>query len=165
MSSKATKETLETLRKLFLDLGLDFPGLSFLERDCIYKEQKNSTVHEVDRTPVIFDPDLGGGTEVPARCFDSGSLDLGGQAVTDGAGRLTWKLSNFVCKADRTSHAAPIAFVTTAMSNSPIFLTTRTLSTGGDLVIDVFSWDTNGAPAPNVRFAWRCWVPTQLIVL
>jgi len=164
MSSKASRETLETLRKLFLDLGLDFPGLNFVERNCVYKAQ-SATVHEVDRTPVIFDPDLGGGTEVPARCFDSGSLDLGGQAVTDNAGRFTWKLSSFVCKADRGNYAAPATFVTTAMSSSPIFLTTQTLSIGSDLVIDVFSWDTNGAPAPNVRFAWRCWVPTQSIVL
>jgi hypothetical protein len=164
MNSKASRETLEKLRKLFLDLGLHFPGLNFVERDGIYKAQ-NATVHEVDRTPVIFDPDLGGGGEVLARCFDSGALDLGGQAVTDSAGRLTWKLSNFVCKADRTSYVAPATFVTTAMSSAPIFLTTQTLSIGSDLVIDVFSWDTNGAPAPNIRFAWRCWVPTQSIVL
>ena len=164
MTSKASRETLETLRKLFLDLGLDFPGLIFLERDSIYKAQ-SATVHEVDRTPVLFDPDLGGGIEVPARCFESASLDLGGQAVTDSAGRLTWKLSNFVCRADRLNYLAPTSFVTTAMSSSPIFLTTRTLSSGSDLVIDVFSWDTNGAPAPNVRFAWRCWVPSQSIVL
>ena len=121
MSSKASRETLETLRKLFLDLGLDFPELNFVERDCIYKAQ-SATVHEVDRTPVIFDPDLGGGNEVLARCFDSGSLDLGGQAVTDSAGRLTWKLSNSVCKPDRAIYVAPATFVTTAISSSPIFL-------------------------------------------
>lgn len=161
MSSTASRET---LRKLLLDLGLDFPGLVFVERDCIYKSQ-SATVHEVDRTPVIFDPDLGGGGEVPVRCFDNESLDLGGHAVTDSAGRLTWKLSSFVCQADRSSYVAPATFVTTAMSSSPIFLTTRTLSIGSDLVIDVFSWDTNGVPAPNVRFAWRCWVLKFSIVL
>ena len=164
MGSKVSKKTLETLRKLFLDLGLNFPGLDFVERDAIYRVQ-NATVHETDRTPVIFDPDLGGGTETPARCFDSGAIDLGGQAVTDSAGRLTWKLSNFVCRADRASIVKPETFVATAMSSSPIFLTTRTLSAGSDLVIDVFSWDTDGAPAPNVRFAWRCWVPREAIVV
>jgi hypothetical protein len=165
MSSKASKETLETLRKLLRDLGFDFPGLIFIERDCIYKVE-SAIIHEVDRTPVIFDPGLGGGTgEVPARCFESSALDLGGQAVTDNAGRLTWKLSDFVCNADRAGYQAPASFVTTALSTAPIFLTARILSTGGDLVVDVFSWDTSGAPAPNVRFAWRCWVPTQAIVL
>ena len=165
MTSKTSKETLETLKTLFRDLGIDFPGLNFVERDCVYKAQ-DATVHETDRTPVIFDPGLGGGTgEIPARCFGSGSLDLGGQAVTDNAGRFTWKLSNFVCKGDRSSYLAPTSFVTTAMSGVPVFLTTVTLSIGSDLVIDVFSWTPSGVSAPNIRFAWRCWVPTQTIVL
>lgn len=161
MSSTASRET---LRKLLLELGLKFPGLVFLDRNCIYKSQ-SATVHEVDRTPVLFDPDLGGGGEGPVRCFDNESLDLGGHAVTDSAGRLTWKLSNFVCQAEDISYSAPASFVTTAMSSSPIFLTTRTLSIGSDVVIDVFSWDTNGVPAPNVSFAWRCWVLKQSPVL
>jgi hypothetical protein len=164
MASKASKETLETLKKLFRDLGLDFPGLNFIERDCVYKIQR-ATVHEVDRTPVIFDPDLGGASEVPTRCFESDAIDLGGQAVTDSAGRLTWKLSDFVCKADRAGYQAPVSFVTTALTSSPIFLTARMVSSGGDLVVDVFSWDSSGAAAPNIRFAWRCWIPTQAIVL
>lgn len=164
MISKASKETLETLKKLFRDLGLDFPGFNFIERNCVYRIGR-ATVHEVDRTPVIFDPDLGGGGEVPTRCFESDAIDLGGQAVTDSAGRLTWKLSDFVCKADRAGYQAPASFVTTALTGAPIFLSARVVSTGGDLVIDVFSWDTNGAPAPNIRFAWRCWVPSQAIVL
>jgi hypothetical protein len=162
MSSKASKETIEALTKLFRDLGIDFPGLNFLERDAIYKIE-GATVHETDRTPVIFDPDFPP-TEVPARCFASDAIDLGGQAVTDAAGRLTWKLSNFVCKGDRANYLAPPAFVATAMSSAAIVLTTRTVSLGSDLVIDVFSWDASGAPAPNVRFAWRCWIPTQAIV-
>ena len=164
MTSKASKETLETLKKLFRDLGLDFPGLNFIERDCLYKIQ-TATVHEVDRTPVIFDPDLGGASEVPTRCFQSDAIDLGGQAVTDSTGRLTWKLSDFVCKGDRAGYQAPASFVTTALTSVPIVLTARILSSGGDLVVDVFSWDSNGAPAPNIRFAWRCWIPTQAIIL
>ena len=164
MNSKPSQETMETLKTLFRDLGLDFPGLNFIQRDCIYKAEA-ATVHEVDRTPVIFDPNLGGPGEVPARCFESGSLDLAGESVTDSAGRFTWRLSDFICSSDRAGYLAPASFVTTAMSGAPIFLTARILSSGADLVIDVFSWDVSGAPAPNVRFAWRCWVPTQAIVL
>jgi hypothetical protein len=160
----SAKDSKEKLAKLLSDLGLDLGGLSFLERDCLYRTE-GAAAHEVDRTPVIFDPDLGPGDGVRARCFDIQSLDLGGQATTDGAGRLTWKLSNFVCSTQGISYLAPSAFVATAMSSSPVFITTRTLSTGSDLVIDVFSWDTDGAPAPNVRFAWRCWVQSQAIVL
>jgi hypothetical protein len=164
MNSKTSQETLETLKKLFRDLGIDFPGLNFVERDCVYKVQ-DATVHETDRTPVIFDPDLGGGTgEIPTRCFPSGSLDLGGQAVTDNTGRFTWKLSNFVCAADRSSYLAPTSFVATAMSLTPAFLTSVTLSIGADLIVDVLSWTPSGVSAPNVRFAWRCWVPAQSIV-
>src|SRR5262245_23011234 len=100
MTSKGSKETIETLKKLLRDLGLDFPGFNFVERDALYRIQ-GATVHETDRTPVIFDPDLGSPGEVPVRCYPSEAIDLGGQAVTDAAGRLTWKLSDFVCRNDR----------------------------------------------------------------
>ena len=90
MGSKVTPETLEALRKIFRDLGLDFPGFHFIEQDALYTRH-DSTIHEVDRTPVIvLDDGSGGGSgEVPTRCFAKGSIDLGGQATTDSAGRLT----------------------------------------------------------------------------
>lgn len=163
MSAKSSKASRDKLKKLLADLGLSFPGIDFLERDCLYRAQ-GATAHEVDHTPVVFDPELGGGNSVRARCFDIGSLDLGGQATTGGDGHLTWKLSNFVCRRGGNSYLTPTAFVTTAISSSPVFLTTRIVSTGPDLVIDVFSWDTNGDRAASVRFAWRCWVQEQSIV-
>jgi hypothetical protein len=163
MGSKVTPETLEALRKIFRDLGLDFPGFHFIEQDALYTRH-GAKIHEVDRTPVIVldDGSGGGGSgEVPTRCFEKGSIDLGGQSTTDNAGRLTWKLDDYICRDDRTSYLAPTSFVTTALSTAPVFLTARMVSGG---VVDVFSWGTNGAPAPNVRFAWRCWVPTEAIV-
>ncbi|MBC5785922.1 hypothetical protein H8N03_23490 [Ramlibacter sp. USB13] len=165
MVAKPPQKTLEALRKLLLDLGLDFPGLNFIERDAVYRPTPNARVHEVDRTPVVFDPGLGGSGEVPARCFFNDTLDLGGQATTDGAGRLTWKLSQYVCSSERPAgYVAPVSFVTTALGSSPVFLTARIASVASDVVIDVFSWGANGAPAPNARFAWRCWVPVATIV-
>src|SRR5262245_55594950 len=165
MGSKVSQEKLEALQKILRDLGIHFPPLKFIEDDALYKLE-TAIVHEVDRTPVIvIDDGSGTGSGAPrTRCFDDGAIDLGGQSTTDNTGRLTWKLSDYVCKENLQSYLAPASFVTTALSTSPIFLTARITSIGFDLVIDVFSWDANGAAAPNVRFAWRCWVRGQNII-
>lgn len=152
MATKSSKSA--ALRESLRDLGFDLPELIFIHRDSLFRDH-SVQIHEVDHTPKIFDPDIGSGKGVPARCFSSHGLDIGGKATTNDAGKLTWKLSNFYCGQFEVSE--PVSFVATARSNSPVFLTSRTISTGDDLVIDVFSWDISGNPAPTVAFAWRCW--------
>lgn len=160
MASKTEKDALE---KALAGLGFDLPEISFIRRDGLSAKQEVS-VHEVDLTPEFVDPGLGAGGNIRARCFGSHAIDIGGRAVTDSAGRLTWKLSDFVCQSGGTDYSDPVSFVATALTNSAVLLTARTASTGGDLVVDVFSWDTNGAPAPKVRFFWRCWVQALTVV-
>lgn len=152
----------DVIRKALLGLGLELPDLTFVQRDSLYVVDQSVRIHEVDRTPVFLDPDLGPGDGVKAQCFVRRGLDVGGRARTGDVGRLTWKLSDFVC--DGQSVAEPASFVATAQSDSAVVLTTKTVSTGDDLVIEVFSWDINGNPAPNVRFAWRCWTQTPPII-
>ena len=155
MTTKSSK--VDALRKALLNLGFNLPELRYIERESLSVSQPVRT-HEIDRTPLLFDPDLGPGEGVRKKCSDSTGLDVGGKAVTDNAGRLLWKLTDFICEGDGLSVSEPASFVATARSKSPVFLTSRTISTGDDLVIDVFSWDTSGNPAPKVGFAWRCWI-------
>ncbi len=158
-----TESAKEYRRKALFDLGLDLPGLSFVQRDSLSLGQ-SVRVHEVDRTPVVVDPDIGASDGIREQCFVSHGLDVGGKASTGDAGQLTWKLSKFICETSPPNISELASFVATAQSDSPIVLTTRTVSTGNDLVIEVFSWDMNGNPAPNVQFAWRCWAEDRFIV-
>jgi len=157
------ESSLEALKRGLSGFGLDLPDLNFVQQDALYTDDV-ATIHEVDRTPVILDPALGGRGAAPVRCFRSRAFDMGGRANTDSVGRLVWKLSDFVCNPGGTFYSQPVSFVATAVSSSAQFLTTRMQSTGNDLIIDVFSWDTNGAPAPRVAFAWHCKVQAQIIV-
>ena len=157
------KSKIDAVRRAILDLGIDFPGLSFVERDSLSTSESVS-IHEVDRTPVFVDPELGAGDGIREKCFNSNGLDVGGKSVTSDEGKFTWKLSNFICEVGRLNVSEPACFVATARSNSPVFLTSSTVSVGDDLVIDVFSWDTSGNAAPNVRFSWRCWTDTPFII-
>ena len=156
-TKKYSKSKQSSLAKALAGLGLDLPEISFIRRDGLSARQA-VTVHEVDLTPEVFDPEIGTGGGIRARCFSNNAIDIGGKAVTDSAGRATWKLSDFVCKSGGTDYIDPVSFVATAMADSAVLMTAQTASTGGDLVVNVFSWNTNGTPAPNVRYFWRCWV-------
>ena len=115
---------------------------------------------------MVVDPELGQRGGIRESCYPRSELDVGGVASTNRQGQLRWLLSQIICEVDpRTIYAAPISFVATAMSASAETTTARIISTGGDVVIDVFSWDSAGNSAPNVRFSWRYWslseVPVQ----
>ena len=131
-------------------LGLHVPNLELVLRNSLYVGE-DVKVHEVDLTPKLSES-----LESTARCFSSDGIDVGGKAVTDGSGRVTLQLSTFVCLPGLNT-SEPVSFVATARSRNPVIITFRTVSTGDDLVLEVFSWDTNGNPAPGVDFAWRCW--------
>ena len=151
-----TKNADSKLRKLLVELDA-----RILVRNSLYTNEAVK-IQEVDRTPQIFDPDLGPG-ELRRECRGSQSIDLGGRAATDASGKLTWKLSDFVCESDQV-YSHPVSFVATPFSADPVSLTALVQSIGPDLVVEVFTWDSSGAAAPQVPFAWRCWVPTSVIV-
>ena len=153
--SKATEiSKTKVARKALEDIGLHVPNLDLVLRNSLYVGQ-DVKVHEVDQTPKLSES-LGTST---ANCFNSGGLDVGGKAVTDGAGKVTLYLSTFVCLPSLKT-AEPVSFVATARSKNPVIMTYTTVSTGDDLVLEVYSWDTSGNPAPGIDFSWRCWTHT-----
>jgi hypothetical protein len=93
----------------------------------------------------------------PNRCIDSRVTDVTGFAQTQANGQVVFRLLTFLCPANDLFEL-PINVLVTPISKQPFFLTvTHTLiNNGADVEITVFSWDANGAPAPNIAFNWRC---------
>jgi len=97
--------------------------------------------------------------EVTERCFDDNAIDLAGQGTTDPSGRRTWRLTEFICAiGDYIIVQGPVSFVATPISKTPVYLTT-TISIPEpphDLLVEVYSWEPAGHPAPAISFSWRC---------
>jgi hypothetical protein len=151
----------DALRDALGRFNIEADRIHLIERNALSTSHQNVIIHETDRTPVIFDPDLGGDAGPRERCETRPySMDIGGVASTDRDGRFRWKLSDFICNDPDTSghYSEPISFVATAMRSTPITMTTRVRNVGDDVEIDVFSWDATGDPAPSVRFGWRLWI-------
>ena len=62
----------------------------------------------------------------------------------------------------------PINVVATPRVSTPCFITlTHDLTTQGeatDIEITAFTWMTDGTPAPNILFDWRCRVVAEVIL-
>jgi hypothetical protein len=100
------------------------------------------------------------------RCNAATLLDASGVSSTGSDGKRVFLLSDFVCFAQLNALAEPINVVATPRSETPFFLTmTHALNnTANDVQITVFAWDSNGTPAPNVIFDWRCRVVSVQII-
>lgn len=163
-----TKESehVAALRKALGGLDLHLPDLRFIERDAL-SNIESTQFHITDRTPVIFDPSHSTGSGGGPRefCFAGQGMDIAGKAVTGNSGRMQWKLTSYICENGPLLIEEPAAFVATPRSAGPVMMTSTTVSVGPDLVIDVFSWTTGGAPAPNTAFSWRCWFNLVPIIL
>jgi len=103
MGRKSTN--VDAVKKALLDLGIDFPDLSFVRRDSLSLGQP-VRVHQSDYTLVVLGPGLTSGDGVREQCFDTKAIDVGGKAATNNAGKLTWKLSNFICEVSRIDVSA-----------------------------------------------------------
>jgi hypothetical protein len=109
---------------------------------------------------------------IPPVCSTSELLDVSGVTVVSSAGGVTLLITNFICPNENSRfYSEPVNIVATAVSSSPIFVTvTHSLvitppnTSATNVQINVFAWDANGAPAPNVTVNWRCRVPTQAII-
>lgn len=159
-------ERVASIRTALQGFGLDLPVLKFIERDALSNVQ-GAQVHITDRTPVIFDPTTSDGSGGGPRefCFAGPGMDIGGKAVTGSDGRMQWKLTNYICENGPLAVDEPVSFVATPRAASAVMMTSTTVSTGSDLVIDVFSWNPDGSPAPGTRFSWRCWFNLPPIIL
>jgi hypothetical protein len=105
------------------------------------------------------------------KCYDENGIDLSGSLITDSLGRMTWRLSNFLCKERGVLGSAtldsPVSFVATPQTDKPAYITAKgAIQTGPpDLIIEVYSWDRLGEPAPDLPFYWRCRVPLHYTIL
>jgi hypothetical protein len=106
-----------------------------------------------------------------SRCSGMGGIDLSGGSMTDSAGRMTWRLSNFLCPENIPPEGLavefPISFVATPLIDKPAYITVKFIAVQTqpkDLIIEVYSWDRQGEPAPYLPFYWRCRVPLTLII-
>lgn len=92
------------------------------------------------------------------RCIQDFAIDIAGRSRTDAQGRMSWKLSDYICRATVPTVEEPASFVATPVTDTPAYLTTRIAipSPPSDLLVDVFSWQPGGGPAGNVFFSWRC---------
>jgi len=90
--------------------------------------------------------------------------------VTDSEGRMTWILSNYICPENIPQNGLPIdypvSFVATPQSDKPCYITVKFIVpiVPNDVVIEVFSWNSKGEPAPSTSFYWRSRIPLTLIV-
>jgi hypothetical protein len=132
----------------------------FRVRTSAYNFEPDASLILKDDSAVIHDP----------RCFRNNGIDLSGGSVTDSAGRMTWILSNFVCPDNIPQRGFPIdfpvSFVATPQSDKPCYVTVKFIVpfVPGDVIIEVYSWNSKGEPAPSTPFYWRCRIPLTLIV-
>jgi hypothetical protein len=106
------------------------------------------------------------------RCDPATILDASGTSFTGSNGTRVFLLSEFVCFAQVNILAEPINVVATPRASTPSFLTMthQLVKADGatnyqdDVSISVFTWDANGAAAPNVAFAWRCRVVSVPVI-
>ena len=102
---------------------------------------------------------------VNRRCIQFPVVDVSGLAATGADGKMTWRMRDFIspCDAFVREFDRPLSFVATPHSDSPVSLTIR--PSGGpfappdDVIVEVFTWDPAGSPAPATVFSWRCRVP------
>lgn len=102
----------------------------------------------------------------PNVCYQNNTLDVSGFATTGNNGQSVFRLTQFLCSSgEKFNH--PINVVATPFASKPFFLTVMhsLVNNALDVEIKVFSWNANGAAAPNVSFNWRCRVELPLIIL
>ena len=87
---------------------------------------------------------------------DPGLVDLTGFSNTGSDGKIVFRLMSFQ-NGFQVDTTQPFNVIATARGGVPVSLTVDyTPVESGDFEITVFAWDTQGNPAPNVTFDWRC---------
>jgi hypothetical protein len=110
---------------------------------------------------------------LPPACAGSELLDVSGVTSTSGTGNATLLIKNFLCPNESGRfYFEPVITVATPASAKPSFLTIThslvldpSLQSATNVQINIFSWNINGTPAPNVPVNFRCRVPTSTIIL
>ena len=100
-------------------------------------------------------------------CPDLPLLDVSGSGVTDSAGQLKLRLTDFICLT-RITIETPINLLATPIAEKPVFVTVLqslvldpTLSFGVDVNMTFFTWAPGGTRVGNIPLNWRCRVGFQ----
>jgi hypothetical protein len=109
---------------------------------------------------------------LPRSCVASEFLDVSASATTGSTGSVTLLINDYICRGDvGRVYSEPVNIVATPVSTTPFYVTvTHSLVTTPpstfvqNVQINIFAWDTKGAPAPNVTVYWRCRVPDFVII-
>lgn len=93
----------------------------------------------------------------PNHCRQARFLDVGGFWTTGSEGKALFRLTEFLCHTGE-SFQQPLNVVATPISSTPCYVTivAKLINNGADAQIEVWSWDADGAAAPDVYFNWRC---------
>ena len=130
-------------------------NISFVSIVSVYTTDEPAFVQE--RVPII--------DGLLKRCASRNVIDVSGRDRTGASARKTWRLREFISPCDSAFHSfdRPLSFVASPHSGSPVILTVvpkeGILAPPDDVVIEVFTWNTDGGKAPNISFSWRCRVP------
>lgn len=83
------KENIEVLTKALQAFGIQLSDLNFVVRDAL-SNTTQTQIHTTDRTPVVLDPDTGGGG-IREFCNVGHGIDIGGKSVTGSNGKTRWR--------------------------------------------------------------------------
>jgi hypothetical protein len=102
----------------------------------------------------------------PNFCYRTRLLDVSGFWLTGADGKTVFRLTDFICHTGER-FGQPINVLATPFSTTPCFLTVihSLVNNGADVEIRVFTWDADGAAAPNVSFNWRCRVELPYVIV
>ena len=143
-------------------LGGLVPSFNLVRLISLYDSDDVTLKSQSLRTDVVKSDDFGSGSNLGTTVCDPGlgAIDATGQLRTGDDGTITWRLADVICPGpgDVQIVEGPASFVATPITTAPIFLTTRIVfpDPPEDLIVHVFTWDSNGTPAPKVAFSWRC---------
>ena len=95
-----------------------------------------------------------------SECTKMGGIDLSGRSMTDFTGRTIWRLADILCPGDDGMPLGfPINFIATPEIAKPAYITVKLAGiqkSSNDVIVEVFTWDNEGNPAPSIPFYWRC---------
>jgi hypothetical protein len=105
-------------------------------------------------------------------CSERNLLDVAGTSSTAADGKRVLKLTDFICSTIN-SFTSPVNVLATPRAETPCYATTTAIlvpnpavpGAFNDVQLTLFTWNRNGAPAPNVSVDWRCRLVTLPIIL
>jgi len=164
MAQKDKQQSKDLLTKAGLEAFQ--PPLRLIQELSIWATDKPSVKIRKLRPEEVISEFGGGSTVRRAQCDPTEAIDIAGQSRTGDNGKMTWRLTDFICPGGQPIVEPPASFVATPISQSPVYLTTTIEfpDPPRDLVVEVFTWAPGGSSAPRISFSWRCRVRYKEVI-